>query len=155
MTEQAGIVTLDLTDEDTTAAAVVTLDAGQRDRLIRALRDADSAEHDKALLDLIHEKLSEATHPHDPEAVGVVFTADQWDNGNFLTEHGTVVRIDGTTFVVTFDGAGDLLTDEYGSRGEDFTLYVHLRTGVMDTDDYPDDHPQTRFDVPVPASRRA
>lgn len=132
-------VTIDLTDDRTTAASVAALSDAERVRLAEALRAADSAANQEVILGAVRGKLAELT-----PAVGVLFTAMEWDNGYFLDDTGVVLFADNTTADIEF-GIGDVLTDEYGSVGAGFTLAVDLRSGELDADTYGESDIRTRF----------
>lgn len=122
-----------------TAHVIDELDTADRDTLRDLLREAQDTDNEEALLTEITQRL--AAYPQDR---WVIFTAQEWDNGYFLTgSDATVYFADGDKVPFDFRGSSvdDILTDLYGARGSTAALGVDLRTGVLEFDDYQDNVP--------------
>jgi hypothetical protein len=135
-----------------TVRTVEQLDPGLRDELLHQLRGARDADLDQALLREIRGYLDD--HPEEldrREPRWVVFGAEQWGNGYFLTGNGAMVYVDdGGTVEIDFTDScvDDLLTDAYGTRGANAALGVDLTTGATEFDDHIDNIPG-RLGIPA------
>lgn len=154
----ATTLVIDTTSRATIHDSLSTVDADTRSLLRDVLTDIRSGEHEAVLLQRIREEVTQEFP--DGEPVGVVFTTTAYDDGHYLgTVSVDVLLADGRTDVMGFSAdVEDLLADEYGKRGPDYSLAVDLRTGKIDGED---DCPLTlaaRFSVRAgavtPAGRR-
>lgn len=134
------IITVDTTTDDTVAASLAGLDSEVRYRIQRALREIDTSSSESVIVTSIREAL-----PSDRPVVGVLFSTLEWDNGHYLTSRGEVLFDDGHSEEFDFEELDDVLTDEYGCQGADFTLAVDMRTGSLDADDYGNPDIRARF----------
>lgn len=120
------------------------LPAVKRTALALALRDTEATDRQALILDIVRSTLADEFP--DMEVACVVFTAMDFDNGNFITGYGDVYTADGTKDSVDFNGdvrgpdtIDTLLTDEYGSVGAGHAVVVDPRTGEFDDDTYGED----------------
>lgn len=145
---------IDWSSVEAIRAFVSRLDSGQRSSLTTALRDADSTDNTSALLEQVREHLAE-NPSEDGEAIGVLFTTMNYDNGDYLSDFATVLYANGEADDSAEFGAlvNETMTEEYGRVASGATLAVDLRTGELDYEDSDDGKTiWERFAVPEPLS---
>lgn len=130
------------------AGLVAMLGEAGRDALREALHDADRIAAETALLAEIRDTLTRLRPGR--TVAGVLFTADEEINLNYLSSAGLVVYTDGSTETVPFPSAGPVLVSQYGTGDADRSLAADLRTGeIVAADDTVDVH--AHFELPNPA----
>lgn len=103
-----------LNGDTTTAAAerfVAALDSAARDRVMDAIRSRDEAALFENICKVVRDKLAEMGLIDTTYAV--VFSAYDWDNGDFLKEDGAIHLVDGTSDEAEFNIRYEL-TQAYG-----------------------------------------
>lgn len=155
------VLRIDVTDDTRLAAAIDAIDAPTRERLSRALADHIAGEHEQRLIELVRETLTEdaADYPdlytRDNPPVGVLFTADNSDDGYYFDDNATVLFRNGATTDVQFPVEPEL-RGAFGRVGPDYTLSLDLRTETFDIDEYGTNrtiHQEFRISEPCPAYR--
>lgn len=97
---------------------------------------AAKPDNETLIIEEVRETVAKTYGPEAATVVGVVFTADEWDDGYYLDHIGTVYFSDGHTDSVEFHGAKDLLTEEYGRVARRTALAVSLTQHAIEYDDY-------------------
>jgi hypothetical protein len=103
-----------------------------RDRLTEALRDVKSAANDSLIVLSVRAGLAAAGVDN---VLWVVFTAEELDNGYYLSEHAIAYCAGGTSHRINFN-IGDAFTDQFGAVGASFAYAVNPNTGESVFDDY-------------------